>query len=181
MPAVPFTASANPAYAAVFSVTDDLRQLGQHGRLHLSRHWLSAAVLLAAVGLLWLGWRTWGSALLTRWRHWQAERAARYVASADYAWQQVPADLARRPPRFTALYLWVRRSQGGLRLVTPGDAATQQLLRQCYGPDGNPGAVLAPLKARFAHLHAQVSPRSPTAPPRPGLRPLNPTQNRESR
>lgn len=181
LPAVHFTASANPAYAPVFSVTDDLRQLGQHGRLHLSRHWLSAAALLAALGLLWLGWRTWGPAALARWRRWQAERSARRLASADYAWQQVPADLARHPPRFTALYLWVRRRQGGLRLATAGDATTQLLLRRCYGPDGNPATALAPLKDALAHLHAQVSPRSPPAHPRHGLRPLNPRQNRESR
>lgn len=181
LPAVPFTASAGPAYTPVFSVADDLQRLGQQGRLHLSRHWLGAALVLAALGLAWRVWRSRGPTWLARWRHWQARRQARRLASAEHAWQQVPVDLARHPPQLTALYLWFRRSQGSVRLATADDTTLLALLRRGYGADGAPDTLLAALKAELAQLHARHSPRQPAAPARHGLRPLNPMQNRESR
>lgn len=49
-----FDAATNNAYRPVFSITEDLKKLGQQGRVHLSGHWLVLFTLLLVVMLL--GW-----------------------------------------------------------------------------------------------------------------------------
>lgn len=173
LPAMRFTASANPQYQPPFSVTEDLQRLGQQSRLHLSRHWLTAAIIGALLGLLALLVRRYGDQGRTAWQRWQAARKARREASAAYAWQQVPGQLRQRPAQLSALYLWWRRSQGRLRLAD----ADQALLRQCYGSTSQ-----AAPEAFIPHLqqtHRPTARHTRTSAGAQALRPLNPIHDKE--
>jgi len=176
VPAVTFSAIANPAYTTVFSVHEDLQRLGQQGRLHLSRHSLGILTLVALAGLLWWLSRRFGAALRARWQRWQDSRRHRWLASAEYAWSQVPGELGQHPAHLPALYRWWRRSQGSVRLASTSNT---DVLRRVYGP-GQAQPLLS-LEPELAHLHAQASRRSTAAPSCHGLHPLNPRRNRESR
>jgi hypothetical protein len=50
----------------------------------------------------------------------QAQQRAMWQQSPDYAWQQINAQLQARPAQLSALYLWLRRSRLGLKLVNAG-------------------------------------------------------------
>ncbi|WP_150744072.1 BatD family protein, partial [Pseudomonas fluorescens] len=106
VPAVTFDAVANSAYRPVFSITEDLNNLGQQSRLHLSRHWLGLLALVLGVALFaWLARPVMHRAYLG----WQARRRARHaawLASADCAWRQIAAQIEAKPPQLSALYLW---------------------------------------------------------------------------
>ncbi|MNJ09255.1 hypothetical protein D3C77_33960 [compost metagenome] len=175
LPAISFTASANPAYQPPFSVTEDLQRLGQQTRLHLSRHWLTAGLILAVLVLLGLLLRRFGAQWRTSWQHWQATRKARREASADYAWQQVPGQLRQRPPQLTALYQWWRRSRGSLRLA----GADPDVLRQCYSANAQADASPEALLPRLTTLHHETVRQARGAPRPHSLRPLNPGHDKE--
>lgn len=176
LPAISFTASASPAYQPPFSVSEDLQRLGQQTRLHLSRHWLTAALVLTLLALVSVLVRRHGGQWQAAWQRWQAERKARQQASAAYAWQQVPGQLQQRPAQLTALYLWWRRSQGRLRLGSGGD----ELLRQCYGGHSASDAAPESLIPRLNTLHQQTTAHSHAASRTHSLRPLNPKHHKES-
>lgn len=76
VPAVNFKASADRSYSPVFSIVQDLRQLGQPTRLRLPEPLLILAfiLLLAAAALLSRRWWLQG---LRRARHWLRSRPAR--------------------------------------------------------------------------------------------------------
>lgn len=175
-PAVTFDAVLNSAYRPVFSITEDLKNLGQQRRLHLSGHGLVILGLLLFVVLL--GWfirpliqRAYLAAL--------ARRRARHDAwlqSADYAWRQIPAQIDGKPAQLSALYLWARRSRMGLKLNNFGPRL-QALLRACYGRAPNEDQALRQLKKSLATLHSQA--QRNTVSSTPALRPLNPVDEKD--
>ena len=119
VPAVTFEAAANSAYKPVFSITDDLRQLGRNNPHFSTRGLLWLALLVVCIGAGY-----WLRPALMRTRHqWQARKHARRLAweqSADFAWQQINPQLQAQPAQLSALYLWLRRSRLGLQLVNAG-------------------------------------------------------------
>jgi hypothetical protein len=176
VPAVTFEAAANASYRPVFSIAQDLKQLGQKSRFHLPRHWLVlTALLVLIVGLGYL-FKPW---CLRAWHTLQARRQARHAAwleSADYAWKQIPEQLTGQPAQLSALYLWARRSRLGLRLNGLG-ACAQELLRRCYGRQPTESQALHQFKQSLSTLHDQARPHARTQPS--ALRPLNPGHKKD--
>jgi hypothetical protein len=175
VPAVTFDAAANSAYKPVFSITEDLKKLGQHNRLHLSGHWLGLLALALAVGAL-----GWFSRPLVRRAHlkWQARRRARHAAwleSADYAWQQIPAQLEGKPTQLSALYLWTRRSRRGLKLTGLGPRL-QSFLRACYGRETDKEQALRQIRESLSTLHSQADCNRESV--SSALHPLNPVHKK---
>ena len=175
VPAVTFEAAANSAYKPVFSITDDLRQLGRDN-VHVSARWLLWLALLS----VFVGAGYWLHPVVLRARRqWLARKHARQLAreqSADFAWQQIKPQLLTRPAQLSAVYLWLRRRRFGLRLVNAG-ARLQGLLRGLYGRDPQTEQTLVQLRQSLTTLHSQVEqqPHKPAS----ALRPLNPVQERE--
>jgi hypothetical protein len=176
VPAVTFEAVANSAYRPVFSITEDLKKLGQTNRLHLSGLALSLLALLLGVTLLaWFARPYAHRAYLG----WQARRNARHAAwleSADYAWRQIPPQLDAEPAQLSALYLWTRRSRKGLKLTGFGPRL-QAFLRACYGREPTKVQALLQLKESLTTLHSQVEHNKESV--APTLRPLNPVHEKE--
>jgi hypothetical protein len=176
VPAVEFDAVANSANRPVFSITEDLKKLGQQNRLHLSGFVVGLlALLLGAALLVWFARPLVHRAYLG----WQARRRARHLAwlqSADYAWQQIPPQLDAQPPQLSALYLWTRRSRKGLKLIGLGPRL-QALLRACYGGEPTKDHALLELKQSLATLHSQVERNRESI--APALRPLNPVHEKD--
>jgi hypothetical protein len=176
VPAVTFEATANNAYKPVFSIAEDLRQLGQDSRLHLSTRWLSWLVL---VSLLIAG--VWfARPLLTRgYRALRTRQQARHQArlqSADYAWRQIRPQVEGRPPQLTAIYLWLRRGRFGVKLAAL-DPHMQTLLSAVYGEKTNKDQALRELPQSLAKLHSQAKEKQGL--PKPALRPLNPVHDKD--
>ena len=175
VPAVTFEAAANSAYKPVFSITDDLRQLGRDN-VHVSARWLLWLALLS----VFVGAGYWLHPVVLRARRqWLARKHARQLAreqSADYAWQQINPQLQARPAQLSAVYVWLRRRRLGLQLVNAGPRL-QGLLRGLYGRDPQTEQTLVQLRQSLTTLHSQVEqqPRRPAS----ALRPLNPVQERE--
>ncbi|MBB2497009.1 BatD family protein [Aquipseudomonas ullengensis] len=180
-PAVDFTAAANSTYKAPFSIAADLQALGQQSRLHLSRHWLGLTCLLVlAVLLLYFARPLWARGY-SAWGRWQARRQAAWLASAEYAWRQIPAQLAGQSPRLDALYLWARRSSGKTQLrsvFSHGPLAERLLafLRMRYGTNVPSQDTLLDLRKALPQLHSQVSQGTQAATAPHALQPLNPRQ-----
>ncbi|WP_089041639.1 MULTISPECIES: BatD family protein [Pseudomonas] len=176
VPAVTFNAADNSAYRPVFSVTEDLKKLGQQGRVHLTGHWLVLLALLLVVTLL--GW--FARPLAHRaYLQWQARRRARRAAwleSADYAWRQIPAQIDGKPAQLSALYLWARRSRRGLKLTNLAPRL-QDLLHACYSRQPTEKQALHHLKQTLATLHSQAKRDTESAVP--ALRPLNPAHEKD--
>jgi hypothetical protein len=176
VPAVTFTAAANSDYKPVFSIADDLKQLGHNNRLHFSTQWLTWLLVLGAV--LVLGYL--GRPAFLRARHqWQTQKQARHNAwlqSADYTWQQIPPQLTDRPAQLSAVYLWLRRRGSGLKLASLGPRL-QTLLRACYGREPTEDQALDQLRQSLTTLHSQVQTRA--AIKTPALRPLNPVHEKD--
>jgi hypothetical protein len=176
VPAVDFDAAANSAYHPVFSISEDLKKLGQQSRLHLSRYGIGlVALLLGAALLVWFARPLVHRACLG----WQARRRARQAAwrqSPDYAWRQVPPQLDGNPPQLSALYLWTRRSRKGLKLTGLGPRL-QALLRACYGREPSKDQALLQLKQSLTTLHSQVEHNRESV--APALRPLNPVHEKD--
>ncbi|MGH8390171.1 MAG: hypothetical protein ACRESJ_32630 [Pseudomonas sp.] len=176
VPAIDFDAAANSAYKTVFSITEDLKKLGQQNSLHLNRNLLGVLALL--LGVAALGW--FARPLLQRARlGWQARRRARqaaWLASSDYAWRQIPAQLDDNPPQLSALYLWIRRSGKGLKLTGLGPRL-QALLRACYGREPSKEQALHQLRQSLTTLHSLAEHNRESV--APALRPLNPVHEKE--
>ena len=175
VPGVTFDAAANSAYKPVFSITEDLKKLGQHNRLHLSGHWFGLLALALAVGAL-----GWFSRPLVRRAHlkWQARRRARHAVwleSADYAWQQIPAQLGSKPTQLSALYLWTRRSRQGLKLTGLGPRL-QSFLRACYGRETDKEQALRQIRESLSTLHSQAECNRESV--SSALHPLNPVHKK---
>lgn len=176
VPAVSFDAAANSAYRPVFSISEDLKQLGQPHRLHLSGGALGLLALLSSVALLaWIARPFVHRAYLKAKARRQARHSA-WLACADYAWRQIPAQLDGKPPQLSALYLWTRRSRTGLKLTGFGPRL-QAFLRACYGRDPAKDQALHQLKESLTTLHSQAEHNSESV--APALRPLNPGHEKE--
>ena len=175
VPAVSFEAQANTAYQPVFSITEDLKQLGQN-RVYFSMRWLAWLGLLVA--LIVAGYLA--RPLVARGRQrWQARKRARRLAweqSADAAWQRVNPQLQQKPAQLTALYLWLRRSRLGLKLVDVGPRL-QGLLRGLYGRQPTTEQTLVQLRESLTTLHSLAEQQR--ARPAPALRPLNPVHEKD--
>ncbi|VVP90401.1 BatD family protein [Pseudomonas fluorescens] len=175
VPAVTFEAATSSAYKPVFSISEDLKQLGQN-RLHFSTHWLWWLSLFAAVvGAAYL----LRPALIRARKNRQARRQAQQRAwqqSPDFAWQQIDAQLQARPPQLSALYLWLRRSRLGLKLVDAGPRL-QGLLRGIYGRQPSTEQTLVQLRESLTTLHSQAEQQH--AKPASALRPLNPVHEKD--
>lgn len=179
VPAVDFAAGQS-TYRGPFSITEDLRTLGQRGRVQISDHWLSlvAGVLLLA-GLGW-GVLSRGSMLRQRLRDWRARRRQRWLDSPGYAWREARRQGRQTPPRLDALYLWARRTSGKKTLSSaaqqmrhPNADRLLALLKARYGSDSNVSSAvdieqLVPKDARIPAGHI------PGATMRSALKPLNP-------
>ncbi|MHC8395045.1 hypothetical protein ACYZT8_15505 [Pseudomonas sp. LB3P93] len=176
VPAVSFDAATNSAYKPVFSITEDLKKLGQQSRVHLSGHWLVLFALLLAVVLLgWFARPFVQRAYLAGQARRRAQHAA-WLESADYAWRQIPAQIDGKPAQLSALYLWARRSRLGLKLSNLGPRL-QDLLRACYSQQSSEDEALRQLKKSLATLHSQAEHKpSPAA---HALRPLNPVHEKD--
>jgi hypothetical protein len=176
VPAVTFDAAASSAYKPVFSITEDLKKLGQHNRLHLSGHWFGLLALVLAVVML-----VWFSRPLVHRAHleWQARRRARHAAwleSADYAWRQIPAQIEGRPAQLSALYLWTRRSRHGLKLTALGPRL-QTFLRACYGREPDKEQALRQITKSLSTLHSQARRNRESI--SCALHPLNPVHEKD--
>lgn len=174
IPAVEFDAAANSAYQPVFSIANDLKQLGQQ-RLHLSSQALVTLALLLGTALL-----AWFSRPLFHrtWLGWQARRRARHAAwleSADYAWKHIAPELEGRAPQLSALYLWTRRRGKGLQLTAMGPRL-QAFLRACYGRNPSKDQALQQLGQSLTTLHSQAEHDQQSI--ASTLRPLNPRHAR---
>jgi hypothetical protein len=175
VPAVTFDAVANSAYKPVFSISEDLKQLGQ-SRLYLSTRWLVwLSLLVALIGVGYLS----RPALTRGWQRWQARKHARQLAwqqSPDYAWRNISSELQGKPAQLTALYLWLRRSRLGLKLVDAGPRL-QGLLRGLYGRQPTAEQTLVQLRESLTTLHSQVQQQQ--VKPASALRPLNPVHEKD--
>jgi len=80
------------------------------------------------------------------------------------------------PPQLSALYLWLRRSQLGLKLVDAGPRL-QGLLRGLYGRQPSTGQTLVQLRESLTTLHSQAAQQH--AKPASALRPLNPVHEKD--
>ncbi|WP_347900554.1 hypothetical protein [Pseudomonas purpurea] len=174
LPAVTFDAAANSTYQPVFSIAQDLKTLGQHSRFQLSVQGVWLAALLALIVALGYFIRPWWQRGRNAWRLRRSARKAAWQASADYAWRQIPAQLAKTPASLSALYLWVRRRGLGLRLG-PG---LQDVLRGCYGPTPAEHQALQQLKGSLATLQRQATSQQPHPSPS-ALAPLNPGHEKD--
>jgi hypothetical protein len=186
VPALTFEASNGSAYRPVFSVVEDLQRMSEQARFHLSEHWLGLVVWLIVIGTLGYFTRPWWQRGRNLWQGWRSARQEAWLASADFAWQQVPAQLEQNPPQLTALYLWARRIQPRRGLQRPGlldlaDAPEaplalhlKRLLRACYGRQPQGASALQQLKNELPKLHEQSTRHVSQGSAPHGLRPLNP-------
>ena len=131
--------------------------------------------LALAVGAL-----GWFSRPLVRRAHlkWQARRRARHAVwleSADYAWQQIPAQLGSKPTQLSALYLWTRRSRQGLKLTGLGPRL-QSFLRACYGRETDKEQALRQIRESLSTLHSQAECNRESV--SSALHPLNPVHKK---
>ena len=76
VPAITFKAIANSSYTPVFSVVEDLRQLGQPTRLYLPGSVLAAGSVLLLAALAYLSRRRMQQGITTA-RHWLRSRPPR--------------------------------------------------------------------------------------------------------
>lgn len=176
IPAVDFDAAANSGYRPVFSLSDDLKKLGQQNRLHLSGYAFGLLALLLGVALLvWLA-----RPLIHRARlGWQARRAAlraAWLESAEYAWRQIPPQLQGQHTQLSALYLWTRRRRKGLKLTAFGPRL-QAFLRACYGREPTKDQALHQLRKSLTTLHSQAENNQESV--ASTLRPLNPVHEKD--
>lgn len=174
VPGYTFEALANSGYRPVFSITEDLKRLGQPTRLQLSQHLLGLLALCALLGLGGYLARPWwqrARQALQRWRH---TRRATWEQSPGYAWRQVPGQLEQG--QFGALYLWRKRLQHRLDLASLGPRL-QGLLRACYGRQDNRADALRQLRQALPSLARQATPHHRST--AHALRPLNPGQEKD--
>jgi hypothetical protein len=175
VPAVTFEAVANSAYQPVFSITEDLKQLGRD-QLRFSTRWLLwLTVLVAVISAVYL----LRPAFIRFRQRWQARREAKRAAwlqSAEFARQQIDAQLQARPAQLSALYLWLRRSRQGLTLAEAGPRL-QGLLRGLYGRQPTTEQTLVQLRQSLTTLQSQTEQQQVKTPS--ALRPLNPVHEKD--
>lgn len=177
VPAVSFEAAANSAYKPIFSIADDLKKLGQQSRVHLSGHWLLILALLSVVVLIAGFARPFVHRAFLAAKARQRARHAAWLESADYAWRQIAQQIDGKPAQLSALYLWLRRRQLGLKLSALSPRL-QDLLRACYGRTPTEDQALRQLKDSLSTLHSQADRRQASS--ASALRPLNPVHQKDA-
>ena len=140
VPELSFQAKAAASYRAPFSITDDLRALGQKTQVHLAIHWLLLATVLPVVALAGYFGKPWALALAVALKKWREGRRKAWLDSAEFAWRLAGQQLAARPAQLGGLYLWLRRRTGSRELVG--------LFRQKSAGQAN--RLLAFFNARYA-------------------------------
>lgn len=174
VPAVSFEAQANGSYQTPFSISADLKALGQHSRLHLTRLWLVVALLLTIIAASVFA-KPWCQRAHLAWQRRQQQRRDAWLASAEYAWKQVPEQLQKQPPELSALYLWLHR-RTGLESFTQVPLAPAKallgLLNQRYAARPGSAAIWPALEQALTGLQRSLKPTKKTV--AHGLKPLNP-------
>ena len=168
------------AYNAPFSITQDLRDLGQQAHVRLSGHWLLlATVVLLLAGLAYFG-RPWALAARERVLHWQADRRSAWLASPEYAERLARKQLSTQPAQLGALYLWVRRSTGlrtlaqiSANLTDTTAKRSLDLLNIRYNAAASHEESSANLVEALDVLQPQLT-QAKVSHARHGLKPLNP-------
>ncbi|MCO7515168.1 hypothetical protein NJF44_07280 [Pseudomonas guariconensis] len=181
LPALELEASGPAAYQAPFSIRDDLRALGQGARVQVAGHWLLIVTAALVVGVIGYLGRGWSQMPRDAWRRWRARRRQAWLASAAYAWRQVPGQLAQQPPQLGALYLWLRRATG-CREMNTGLGALPVAVSKCllaflrarYGVSPQDTATTSQLMEALPALRRAVDEHTRPASPRHGLKKLNP-------
>lgn len=180
VPALKLEASAAAGYRAPFSITDDLRALGQKTQVRIARHWLVLLIGLLVLGALLFAGRAWGTIWLGVWRNWRQARRQAWMDSPEYAWRQVRPQLENSPPELSALYLWLRRMNGCREMrshfrdvsAAPGKHLLT-FFRSRYGrecTDGTADELIGSLPA----LHEAAGRQAGATSGKGGLKPLNP-------
>ncbi|WP_194791540.1 BatD family protein [Pseudomonas sp. UFMG81] len=173
------------AYQAPFSLSEDLRALGQGAQLRINGHWLELTVLLVLVGALaWAG-RAWGRAAWQRLCNWRARRRQAWRDSPGYAWRQARRQWAAEPLRLDGLYLWLRRATGRCTLSSsehPQAGKTEADLlaffQALYGVKGDGEHRATDRRHLLQGLRQRVESGKAERPAKHGLNPLNPQQGR---
>lgn len=168
-------------YQAPFSLSEDLRALGQDAQVSISRHGvLLAVLLLLAGGVAWAG-RAWGRAAWQRLRRWQARRRQAWLDSPGFAWRQARQQCSSEPVRLDATYLWVRRATGRRTLSSSeypgGGNSGNDLLaffEASYGLDRGVGHNASTRRRLLQHLRERVVQDKAVPPGKHGLHDLNP-------
>ncbi|MCY1497002.1 Oxygen tolerance [compost metagenome] len=178
VPEVTIEAKAGAAYQAPFSIADDLRELGRKAQVRIAGHWLLAACVLLVAGAAFHFGRPWIAGVTRAWRQWRERRRQAWLDSAEHAWRQARRQLAARPLRLDALYLWIRRSTGSLDLVAllrPVSATlSDRLLAFLAGRYGRRAGSDAGLEDALPELRRTLARQPADAQPRGGLKALNP-------
>ncbi|MFV3290343.1 hypothetical protein ACNFBR_16540 [Pseudomonas sp. NY11955] len=169
------------SYQAPFSLSEDLRALGQGAQISIASHWLVLALLaLLLGGLGWAG-RAWGQGAWLHFKRWRAGRQQAWLNSPGYAWRQARQQCASEPARLDAMYLWLRRATGQCTLSSSehprggqSEGALLAFLQDFYAA-GRLRPPPADARLRLLHsLRQQVE----AAPAKPGgkhaLKQLNP-------
>jgi hypothetical protein len=170
LPAVKLTASGK-AFTSPFSVTEDLKSLGQHGQTSLVRHGLALSLGGIILGLMVYLGMPWARRGRQRFQQYRALRREQWIASPRYALRMIPEQLHADPPRLDALYLWARRQYGATGLGALKDRLPSDMTRLVYGREPHVKDALNELERslvlkqpRSARLHFRSC----------GLQPLNP-------
>lgn len=168
-------------YQAPFSVSEDLRALGQSARVTISGHWLLFATLLTLTGVLVYFGRPWVTMMYERFLHWRDARRQAWLNSADYAWKLALQQISTRPREVGAFYLWIRRSTGNLTTLSLfpffSNAVANRLLaffNSTYAKQPRPDRAPGALAEALAEMRTVLSKRQKTTRARRhGLKPLN--------
>ncbi|SDJ39916.1 Oxygen tolerance [Pseudomonas delhiensis] len=180
VPALDLEARGAAGYQAPFSITEDLRRLGQKAQVHIAGHWLLIGLALVLLAALAFAGQHWGAPLVGQWRSWRQRRQQAWLDSAEYAWRQVRPQLEGSPPQLGALYLWLRRRTGCHemssafgRLPEPTVDYLLAFFRTRYGREHRADTPEALLKA-LPGLPKAVAEHDEPAPAHHSLKPLNP-------
>ncbi|ARU87601.1 BatD family protein [Pseudomonas sp. M30-35] len=181
IPKVTFKAQGESGYSGPFSISEDLRQLGQNTQLHIARHWLLLSALILLAALIGYFGRTYWNRGLQLFLQRRAARQQAWRDSPDFAWQQLQARLNDQTLAASELYRWVKRSadadtlQGASKNL-PSHLRNQLLilLKASYSANKTALARASAQKQTLTKLR-ELFKHSRTAPPAVGtLKPLNP-------
>lgn len=183
VPATTLQVAAGSRAAPAFSIAQDLRQLRRNTQLHIGRHWLAWGTVVVLLSLLMYFGRAWPRRFGHRWQRWRAERQRAWLASTACAWRQARRQLAGRPARLDALYLWVRRRWGLLELrglAGEGGTALRGGLEQLYAPARNSEQGVQAVAKALGQLQRDVRAQRPATARLLSLKPLNPRTREET-
>lgn len=179
VPAVDLQAAA-AQYQVPFSLTEDLRALGQGAQVRVASHWLGLLVLLLVAGLAWAT-RAWAVAAWQWLQRWRARRRQAWHDSAGYAWRQACRQCDSQPARLDAMYLWLRRATGRRTLSSIEhpqaknfDTVLLAFFEAFYGTGADAGASPKDRRRQLQQLRNNVETSAITTRDRQGLNALNP-------